>query len=58
MIEFFGSVLTKFQSNCFDNYSPQNLKEVLGEGMPITGTRNKGNLYVKFNIIFPRVLTE
>jgi DnaJ-class molecular chaperone len=31
---------------------------VIGEGMPIFNTNQKGNLYIKFNIIFPRALAE
>jgi DnaJ-class molecular chaperone len=32
------------------------LKEVPGEGMP--QTNGKGNLYIKFNILFPAQLPE
>ena len=37
--------------------SPSAIKEVVGEGMP--GEKGKkGNLYVKFNIVFPESLSE
>lgn len=42
----------------FVKLSVQNLKEVEGEGMPISGSKNKGNLYIKFNISFPKSLKE
>lgn len=26
--------------------------------MPIKGTKKKGNLYIKFDIVFPKAITE
>ena len=38
--------------------SPKVLKEVEKEGMPVVDEKRKGNLFIKFNIVFPKQLSE
>lgn len=43
--------------------NPKTVREIKGEGMPVytdnvLGTNQKGNLIVKFDIVFPQELTE
>ena len=48
----------KFQGTTCPYTSPSVMKEVKGEGMPIPDFHKKGNLYIKFNILFPKKLSE
>ena len=38
--------------------NPKTIKKVVGEGMPILGTSNKGDLCIKFNIQFPEKIPQ
>jgi DnaJ-class molecular chaperone with C-terminal Zn finger domain len=50
------------------DFSPKSVKKVPGEGMPIHNEKinaknfnkplEKGDLYIKFDIVFPKTLTE
>lgn len=47
-----GRTLTQ----CFDELiSPQTCRCVEGEGMPVSGTKERGDLYIRFDIEFPKM---